>query len=169
MTTPDDESRPMPAPGRSVTAEAVEWGFRLLAGRDPLTRAESLEVIPGSHRSTMFNPSNFNPHDETDPKWKNTKAERLPDIEKNRDRFNIVSWDFEPGDVLILHPGVLHGGAGIDNGRRRRTLSIRFFGDDAVYDPVPEGLPSPPFWGVSETHRPGDPLRHGWFPLIRGE
>lgn len=135
---------------------------------DPLTKADSLEVIPGSHRSTMYNPSNFNPDDETDPKWKSTNAQRLPDIEKNRDKFNIVSWEFEPGDVLILHPGVLHGGAGTDNGRRRRTLSIRFFGDDAIYDPVPEGLPSPPFWGVSEAHKPGDPLRHEWFPLIRG-
>jgi hypothetical protein len=48
MTTPEDESRPMQATGRSVTAEAVEWGFRLLAGRDALTRAEfaSFKAMP---------------------------------------------------------------------------------------------------------------------------
>ena len=134
---------------------------------DPLSKADSLECIPGSHLNPMFNPSNFNPDDETDPKWKNTPATRLPDIEKDRIKFNIASWDFEPGDVLVLHPGVLHGGAATENGQRRRTLSIRFYGDDVVYSPPPEGNASPPFWGVAETHKPGDKLRHDWFPLIR--
>jgi hypothetical protein len=39
-----------------------------------------------------------------------------------------------PGDVLIFHLGVLHGGAGTAHGLRRRTISMRFLGPDVVFD-----------------------------------
>jgi hypothetical protein len=32
----------------------------------------------------------------------------------------------------FLTPGMVHGGAGVDGCRRRRTLTLRFFGEDAV-------------------------------------
>ena len=37
-----------------------------------------------------------------------------------------------PGDVVLLHPAVIHGGGHTKAGRRRRTLSVRFFGEDVV-------------------------------------
>jgi hypothetical protein len=40
MTTPEDDARPAQPSSRGLPAEAVEWGFRLLAGRDPVTPAE---------------------------------------------------------------------------------------------------------------------------------
>ena len=55
----------------------------------------------------------------------------LPAIEQAREAFPIVSWDIQPGDVVAFHPAVLHGGAPTRAGVRRRTLSLRFFGDDA--------------------------------------
>ena len=65
--------------------------------------------------------------------------------------------------VVMFHPGVLHGG-GAGPGRRR-SLSLRFFGDDVVYSPR-AGRPSPPFPGIASTHRAGQPLRSFWFPKV---
>ena len=51
-------------------------------------------------------------------------------------------------------------------GSRRRTLSIRFFGDDVTYEPRPR--PEPPYPGIAEVCEPGEPLRGHWFPQLRG-
>jgi hypothetical protein len=50
---------------------------------------------------------------------------RLPDIEAEREKWNIVAFDIEPGVGVLLHPGVLHGGGHTSEGRQRRTLSVR--------------------------------------------
>jgi hypothetical protein len=48
MTTPEATPRPTILSTRSLPIEAVEWAFRLLAGRDPLTDAEfdSFRAMP---------------------------------------------------------------------------------------------------------------------------
>src|SRR5216683_756529 len=98
---------------------------------DPVARAESLELVRASHLATLYNTSRFDPDDETAPLWEGLP--RLPDIEADRASWDILSWDFEPGDLLVFHPRMLHGGAPTRPGGRRRTLSLRFFGPDAVY------------------------------------
>jgi ectoine hydroxylase-related dioxygenase (phytanoyl-CoA dioxygenase family) len=57
---------------------------------------------------------------------------RLPDIEKSRDEYEIVSFPIQPGDVVIFHPAMLHGGAPTPAGKTRNTLSLRYFGEDAT-------------------------------------
>jgi ectoine hydroxylase-related dioxygenase (phytanoyl-CoA dioxygenase family) len=114
----------------SVEHVAVCW-----ISLDPLTEAESLEFVRGSHRGPMFNTSAFDPDDDTKPADETLDLPRLPDIEANRDAHDIVSWAIEPGDVVVFHANVLHGGAPISPGRRRRTVSLRYFGADAVYSP----------------------------------
>ena len=78
---------------------------------DPLPKEGCLEYIPGSHRQTRYD--GFNPRrvseDPTLPFY-GEDLPPLPDIEADRDRWNIVSWPIEPGDVILAHPGVLHGG-----------------------------------------------------------
>ncbi len=64
---------------------------------------------------------------------------RLPDIEADRAAFDIVSWAIDPGDVVVSHPTMLHGGGPTRPGQRRSTLSLRFFGRDAVYAERPGG------------------------------
>ncbi|MEA3056946.1 MAG: hypothetical protein QOD30_2378 [Actinomycetota bacterium] len=102
---------------------------------DPLTQAESLEFVRGSHTGPMFNTSAFDASDDTKPADESLDLPRLPDIERARDDFDVVSWAVEPGDVVVFHANVLHGGAPISPGRRRRTVSLRYFGDDAVFSP----------------------------------
>ena len=44
----------------------------------------------------------------------------LPDIEADRAAWEIVSWAVDPGDLIVFHPAMLHGGAATHPGQRRR-------------------------------------------------
>lgn len=99
---------------------------------DPLPKSHSLEFVRGSHPGTLYNGSAFSPKDDTAPLYKHSTLPRLPDIQSRRDEFDIVSWPIEPGDALVFHLGILHGGAGTEPGMRRRTLSLRFLGPDVT-------------------------------------
>jgi hypothetical protein len=61
---------------------------------------------------------------------------------------------------------MLHGGAGTRAGARRRTLSLRFFGRDAVYVERPGGGVAPMVEGLHESLTPGAPFRHPAFPKL---
>src|SRR5260370_17178352 len=94
--------------------------------------------------------SRFDADDDTAPLYQDGTLPRLPNIEAERDRWDIVSWAVEPGDVLVFHPGMLHGGAPTLPSQRRRTLSLRFFGDDAIHAPrvtraTAADSPTPPY------------------------
>jgi len=101
---------------------------------DPLPRAHSLEFVRGSHKGVLYNGSAFAEDDDTAPLYKNSPMPRLPDIEAERGAYDIISWDNDPGDVVVFHLGVLHGGAGTAPGLRRRTVSMRFLGPKAYFD-----------------------------------
>ena len=140
---------------------------------EPVPKEDSLELIRRSHRGPLYDGSRFDPADDTAPLYGDGKLPRLPNIEAERDRWDIVSWAIEPGDVLIFHPQMLHGGAPTHPGRRRRTLSLRFFGDDAVFASRPGsftdtgGEPRNAFDDMRRRLRPGDPFRHPGFPKLR--
>jgi hypothetical protein len=104
---------------------------------DPLPKAQCLEFVRGSHKGPLHNGSAFAADDDTAPLYKRSPLPRLPDIQADRDSFDIVSWDVEPGDILVFHLGALHGGAGTVPGLRRRTISMRFMGPDVVFDGRP--------------------------------
>lgn len=99
---------------------------------EPLTADESLEFVVGSHHGTLYDGSRFDPRDDTIPLYGTGDLPRLPDIEKSREEYDIVSFAIEPGDVVIFHPAMLHGGAPTPSGKTRNTLSLRYFGDDAT-------------------------------------
>jgi ectoine hydroxylase-related dioxygenase (phytanoyl-CoA dioxygenase family) len=101
---------------------------------DALPKEHCLEFVRGSHKGPLYNGSAFAAHDDTAPLYKHSKLPRLPDIQADRGAFDIVSWDVEPGDVIVFHLGVLHGGAGTAPGLRRRTISMRFLGPNVVFD-----------------------------------
>jgi ectoine hydroxylase-related dioxygenase (phytanoyl-CoA dioxygenase family) len=125
---------------------------------DPVAKADALEFVRGSHRGVLYNGSSFELGDDTAPLHRGSNLPRLPDIEADRERFDIVSWAVEPGDLIIFHPKMLHGGAATRPGHRRRTLTLRFFGERAVYDPR-EGRAGPRVSGFHERMRPGEPFR----------
>ena len=125
---------------------------------DACAREDSLEFVPGSHRGRLYNGSRFDIDDDTLPTHPRSALPVLPDIEATRADWEIVSFAVVPGDVVLFHPKVLHGGAPTHPGTRRRTLTLRFFGEDAVYDPR-EGGAGPRVRGFHERMKAGDPFR----------
>ena len=131
---------------------------------EPVAEADSLEFVRGSHRRTLYNTSAFDAADETIPIYDGLP--RLPDIEADRGAFDIVSWAIEPGDVLVFHPAMLHGGAPTHPGGRRQTLTLRFFGRDAVHVQRPGNGVAPMVEGLHERLRPGQAFRDDAFPQL---
>ncbi len=124
-------------------------------------REDSLEFVKGSHKGTLYDGSRFDLDDETLPIYPGDELPRLPDIEARRGEFPIVSFAVEPGDVVMFHPKTLHGGAPTHAGSRRRTLTLRFFGRNAVYEarPIPAGPRMPGLHNLT----PGEPFRNDGF------
>ena len=100
-----------------------------------------LEYIKGSHRwQNRYRPVFGNGAEEwrfaglQDPQ----EAEEIPDIDANRDKYEFLSWDVEPGDCLVHHSLAIHGSAGnLSVIQRRRAHSTRWLGDDAIYTQTP--------------------------------
>jgi ectoine hydroxylase-related dioxygenase (phytanoyl-CoA dioxygenase family) len=91
--------------------------------------------------------------------------EKLEDIEANRECYDIVSFDVEPGDVLIHDVMTIHGSRGnISKDRMRRAMSFRYCGDDITYLDRPGALEQP---YLEIRLNDGDPLY--WsedYPLV---
>ncbi|GAU05735.1 phytanoyl-CoA dioxygenase [Burkholderia stabilis] len=111
---------------------------------EAVPKRNALEIVRGSHHGVRHDGTTFqNADDPTDPLHGGDVWPRLPNIEAERraapGAYDIVSWETKPGDVLLLHPGVLHGGGAVDaDFPDRHTLVLRFFGDDAVFSPLPD-------------------------------
>jgi hypothetical protein len=116
----------------------------------------------------LYNGSRFELGDDTAPLHPRASLPRLPDIEADRAAWDLVSWAVEPGDLIVFHPAMLHGGAPTHPGQRRRTLTLRFFGDQSVYDPR-EGGAGPRVAGFHERMRAGEPFRDPSFLKLAPE
>ncbi len=102
-----------------------------------VTRANSLECIAGSHvqdvrywlfspnARKMIKPEDRVPHIDCEP-WRKDPAVRF------------MTWDMEPGDLLMVHPWTLHYSGGNPEDFWRIAVSVRIFGDDIVWDPRPD-------------------------------
>ncbi len=130
---------------------------------DPVPRASSLELVAGSHRGPWYMPRTFL---DDEARWfpEGTLAE-LPDIDGDPDAHRILAWDLEPGDAVFFHMLSLHAAAGFPGPGRRRVLSLRFLGDDAVHAPRPWAT-SPPFPGLADELPAGAPMDHPLFPVL---
>jgi len=124
----------------------------------------ALEFIRGSHRwNRWFQPETFGKTDAIAAYERNPDYEPIPDIDENRRDYDIVSWDLEPGDVYLFHALTVHGAAGNSTSdQRRRGYTVRYTGDDAVYDSRP---------GTNKHLRcsvlnDGDPLDSEQFPVV---
>jgi ectoine hydroxylase-related dioxygenase (phytanoyl-CoA dioxygenase family) len=133
---------------------------------DPVSREETLEYCLGSHRGPLYNAASFKEGDPTDPMYKTGDLPRLPDIEAEREKWDIAGWATEPGDVVLFHPSVLHGGGAPGMTGKRRTLTLRYFGEDATYDTRPSPTAAPQVAGLHESLSQGGPFRHEVFPLL---
>jgi len=59
----------------------------------------------------------------------------LEDIRERPELYDFLTWDIEPGDVIIHHPLVVHGAPGNSSKTcQRRALATRWIGDDVRWD-----------------------------------
>lgn len=120
-----------------------------------------LEYVAGSHKWGMrldrksFTgvKSKFTPEEQAEIDAFEAGVEELPDIEAQRDRHRILSWDLEPGDVLIHHAMAVHGAPANNASSRRRGYAIRWMYDDILY--TPRVNPSRHLRAIIEGGEPG--------------
>jgi len=135
---------------------------------DPLPKAFTLEVVSRSHKGPLYNAINQKKPREI---LFDVGGPPVPNIEADREAFDIVAFDHKPGDILVFHPQMLHGGAPMVSGMgRRRTMTLNVFGPEMRYQPRPDGH-GPTFPGLDKVLKPGDPLHwaaeQGYFHQLR--
>ncbi len=128
---------------------------------DPVDKNVSPEFIRGSHKwNTKYLPTKFfgDSYEKKDDEF-----EKIPDIENNRQDYDIVSWAMKPGDLVAFNFSTIHSAPGNKSNFRRRAFSARFIGDDARFAKR-KGEISPPFPELNFNH--GDEINTTVFPEI---
>ena len=128
---------------------------------DPVPKEICPEFIRSSHKwNKQFLPTKFfgESYEQQDEEF-----EKIPDIDNNKDAYDIISWSLVPGDLIAFTFSTVHGAPGNNSPNRRRAFSARFTGDDATYAKR-KGETSPPFPEVTLKH--GDKMDSPTFPLI---
>jgi len=136
----------------------------LWAPVDPVAAESTLEFIAGSHREGWLMPRTFMDHQ---AKWfPEGSLRELPNIESDRDSFDIRGWAMQPGDAAFFHMLTLHHAYGVPGSNRRRAFSLRFLGDDIVHAPR-AWRTSPQFDELDAEIAAGVPMDHPLFPMLR--
>jgi ectoine hydroxylase-related dioxygenase (phytanoyl-CoA dioxygenase family) len=129
---------------------------------DAVPRERTLEFVAGSHRwGKYFRPERFNKTALNE----NDGLEPVPDIEGNRDKYDILGWALEPGDAVAFSFLTLHGApANLSPVAQRRAFSLRLLGDDVRFARRQGIVTSPPFRMVTLAH--GAVMDAPEFPLL---
>jgi ectoine hydroxylase-related dioxygenase (phytanoyl-CoA dioxygenase family) len=89
----------------------------------------------------------------------------IPDIESDRQAFDIRRYDLQPGDAIFFNFLSVHGAPGFPYAGRRRVLSLRYLSANARHAPRPWRT-SPPFDGLEAELPPGSPMDSRLFPIV---
>jgi ectoine hydroxylase-related dioxygenase (phytanoyl-CoA dioxygenase family) len=117
--------------------------------------------IAGSHKwGKLFIPVEFGTEIER-PHRRSDAMTPAPDIDAEPDRYRIVSFDLQPGDVTFHNLKTVHGAGGNNSpDRRRRAYTLRMCGDDVVGSERPvNGRPE-------AIVRDGESLNDRDFPIL---
>lgn len=111
----------------------------------PVEKKSALEFVKGSHRwDKKYKQENFGAltgDDRDQVVFEDTDTEPFPDIEGNRDAYEILSWDMEPGDAVFFNARVIHGGSGnLSPDRELKVFNTQWLGDDVRVMFRPEGM-----------------------------
>ena len=127
---------------------------------DPVPRQTAVQFVAGSHRwGRWFRPRKF--VDASD--YAMEDFEPTPDIDGNKNQYEFLGWDLVPGDCIVFHGLTLHGAPGNPLSSRRRAVSSRWTGDDAVFV-LRKGVMSPP--PPVDAPLPGAAMDCKAFPVV---
>lgn len=123
--------------------------------------SSTVEFVRSSHKWEK----NYQPESFSGPNMLEIDGslEKIPDIEANRNDYDIVYWTLDPGDVLVFDGRTLHGAQGNRTpDMLRRGYVIRYTGDDVIYDPRPTTTP-----GLRhEDLEKGKPIDSTHYPVV---
>jgi ectoine hydroxylase-related dioxygenase (phytanoyl-CoA dioxygenase family) len=130
---------------------------------DHVPAAGCLELVAGSHKGPWLLPRTFLTNE---ARWfpEGSLAE-LPDIEADRDAYDIRRYDLAPGDAIFFDFLTVHGAPGFPFDSRRRVLSLRYLSTDARHAPR-RWRTSPPFPGLDAELPAGAAMDHPLFPVV---
>lgn len=102
----------------------------------PVAKESCLEIVRGSHRwNQRYRQTNFGAltgDDRDQVHFDDRETVPFPDIDGERERYDIASWNMEPGDVICFNGRSIHGGSGnLDHDRELRVFNTKWVGDDA--------------------------------------
>ena len=129
--TPWHQDRPYwPFLGKQI---ASVWVAFTPSGQD----SSAMSFIKGSHQwDKVYKPQAFSEEVANDEWIRNAQGEPIPDFWRDNEGLELLSWDTEPGDVIVFGGDILHA-AGVNQATsgRRVAISTRFLGNDAIWDP----------------------------------
>ncbi len=130
---------------------------------DPVPQAGCLELVAGTHRGPWLMPRTFLARE---AKWfpEGSLAE-IPDVEADRDAFDIRRYELAPGDAIFFDFLTVHGAPGFPFSGRRRVLSLRYLSAQARHAPR-TWRTSPPFEGLDAELAAGAEMDHPLFPVV---
>lgn len=101
-------------------------------------QGSAMEFVRGSHLDgNYYMPEVFGARADHPSAWaEQGEGVAVPDIEANREAFDIIGFDVQPGDAVVFSAWLLHGAQGNSSSENRRAaLSTRWLGDDALWHP----------------------------------
>ncbi len=121
-----------------------------------------MRYAKGSHDGAAYASStNFVKH--IRPDAKNTKGEPCPDFDLPENGRDVVSWDVQPGDVLVHHMWTAHAATGNNSpDRRRRAHTTRWAGENTRFQEGTFKLRMP----FEHTLVDGDRLDSEYLPAV---
>lgn len=91
----------------------------------------------------------------------------IPDIEADRDAYDIIGWDMEPGDCVLFDTRTVHGAPGNSSDRPIRRFVTRWVTDESVISPHGKGvIDALAKAGLDIDLQVGRPIRGALFPEI---
>lgn len=111
----------------------------------PVEKKSALEFVRGSHLwKQKFRQENFGALTKDDRDqviFSDDDCVEFPDVENNRDNYDIISWDMQPGDCVAFNARIIHGGSGnLAEGRDLKVFNTQWLGDDVRVLFRPEGM-----------------------------
>ena len=130
---------------------------------DEVPQETTLEFIAGSHKwGKYYRPQRF----DGSALNENDGLEDIPDINGNREDYDIIGWAVSPGDAIAFDYRTIHGApANTSRSTERRAFSLRLLGDGVRFARREGIVTSPPFEQIKLQH--GDALVADEFPILR--
>jgi ectoine hydroxylase-related dioxygenase (phytanoyl-CoA dioxygenase family) len=184
-----------PAGAQMATAWHQDTGYynvdgpdlvRAWVSPDPVPRAASLEVVRGSHLwNVTYRPlGGRDPRPEAAPSGtveqpgeafsyssseRDRSLPRVPAVEARRGSFDIIGWDYEPGDVILFNGNILHGARGDHVLQHARRAHATMYAGPGVHylERVGQVIPDP-VGLAADSPTTGQPLADfpDIFPLV---